>query len=383
MKITKVEPIICDGVWGIWIFIKIQTDEGITGYGECSDHAGCTWGVLGCIRDLEAVLLGKDPRPVEKLYADMYRLARQSTGGVALKAIAGIDTALWDIKAKALGIPLYELFGGPYRDSIRLYWGHCGLYRALVADKMRIPPVNTIEDVFNLGKEVVSRGFTALKTNIMLTGDPVHFRQAAVSENVDILKRIIGTFREAVGDKVDICLDIGDSFNGNGLFRIAEAMEPYNLMFLEVDSNEPAAVLQIKQSVKIPICSGGILATAVAFKPFLDVRSMDIAMVEVAGSGFTQSRRIAALADTHEMNITPYNANSHLSTFMTAHLCASVPNVRIMGIDVDGAPWRDDIVTEVPEIKDGYLKIPRKPGLGVELNEKEIAKHPWSGNKKF
>jgi L-alanine-DL-glutamate epimerase-like enolase superfamily enzyme len=217
----------------------------------------------------------------------------------------------------------------------------------------------------------------------MLTGDPVHFRQAAVSENVDILRNIIGTFREAVGDKVDICLDIGDSFNSNGLFRIAQAMEPYNLMFLEVDSNDPAALLQIKQSVKIPICSGGILSTAIAYKPFMDVRAMDIAMVEVAGSGFIQSRRIAALADTHELNISPYNANSHLSTFMTAHLCASVPNVRIMGIDVDGAPWRDDIVTELPEIKDGYLKIPRKPGLGVELNEKEIAKHPWSGNKKF
>jgi L-alanine-DL-glutamate epimerase-like enolase superfamily enzyme len=383
MKITKVEPILCDGAWGIWIFIKIQTDEGITGYGECSDHAGCTWGVLGCIRDLEGVLLGKDPRPVEKLYSNMYRLARQSTGGVALKAIAGIDTALWDIKAKALGIPLYELFGGPYRDSIRLYWGHCGLYRALVSEKMHIPPVKKMEDVFDLGKEVVSRGYTALKTNIMLTGDPAHFRQAAVSENVEILKSIIGTFRKAVGDKVEIGLDIGDSFNTNGLFRIAEAMEPYNLMWLEVDSNDPVALLQIKQSINIPICSGGILCSSTAYKPFLDVRAMNVAMVEVAGSGFIQSRRIAALADTHELDITPYNANSHLSTFMTAHLCASIPNVKIMGIDVDGAPWRDEIVTELPNIKDGYLKIPQKPGLGVELNEKAIARHPWTGRKNF
>jgi L-alanine-DL-glutamate epimerase-like enolase superfamily enzyme len=217
----------------------------------------------------------------------------------------------------------------------------------------------------------------------MLTGDPAHFRQAAVSENVEILKSIIGTFRKAVGDKVEIGLDIGDSFNTNGLFRIAEAMEPYNLMWLEVDSNDPVALLQIKQSINIPICSGGILCSSTAYKPFLDVRAMNVAMVEVAGSGFIQSRRIAALADTHELDITPYNANSHLSTFMTAHLCASIPNVKIMGIDVDGAPWRDEIVTELPNIKDGYLKIPQKPGLGVELNEKAIARHPWTGRKNF
>jgi L-alanine-DL-glutamate epimerase-like enolase superfamily enzyme len=378
MKITKVEPVLCDGVWGVWVFIKVQTDEGITGYGECSDHAGCTYGMLGCIKDLEGVLLNQDPRPVEKLYADMYRLARQSLGGVALKAIAGIDTALWDIKAKALGVPLYELFGGPYQDRIRAYWGHCGLYRTRIADLMKIPHVRTMEDIFDLGKEVVSRGFTALKTNIMLTGEP---SQASVKENVEALKRIVTTFREAVGDKVDICVDINATFNNNGFLSVAKAMEPFDLMWLEVDSNDPEALLQLKQSARTPICSGGILCTSKAFKPFLTLRSMDIAMVEVAGCGFTESRRIAALADVHEIVITPYNANSHLSTFMTAHLCASVPNVKIMGMDVDGAPWKDDIVTEVPNIKDGYIQIPRKPGIGVELNEKEIAKHPWLGHR--
>ena len=127
MKITKIEPILCDSAWGVWVFIKVQTDEGITGWGECSDHRGCTYGLLGCVKDLELALIGKDPRPVGKLYANMYTLARQALGGVALKAIADIDTALWDIKAKALGVPVYELFGGPYQDKIRAYWGHAGL----------------------------------------------------------------------------------------------------------------------------------------------------------------------------------------------------------------------------------------------------------------
>ena len=379
MKITKVEPILCDSALGVWIFIKVQTDEGITGYGECSDHGGCTYGVLGCVKDLELMLIGKDPRPVEKLNTDMYRLARQALGGVALKAIAGIDSALWDIKAKALGVPLYVLFGGPHQDKIRAYWGHCGLYRARNSEKMQIPAVRSLEDIFDLGKEVVSRGFTALKTNIMLAGTGTSHINTTVKENVEILKRIIGTFREAVGDKVDISLDLSATFNNNGFTNIARAMEPYDLMWLEVDSINPEALLQLKQSARTPTCSGGMLCTSRAYEPFLNLRSMDIVMVEIVGCGLTESRRIAASADVHEMNITPYNAVSHLSTFITAQLCASVPNVRIMGMDVDGPPWKDEIVTDIPNIKDGYLIITNKPGIGVELNEKEIAKHPWTG----
>jgi L-alanine-DL-glutamate epimerase-like enolase superfamily enzyme len=381
MKITKIEPILCDSGTGVWVFIKILTDKGIIGYGECSDHRGCTYGLLGCIKDLGQTIIGQDPRPVEKLYLDMYQIARQALGGVALKAIAGIDAALWDIKAKALGVPIYELFGGPHHDKIRVYWGHCGLYRSRVADAMKIPPLKTMDDIYNLGKEVVKRGFTALKTNIMLTGEPDHFTRAPIRENVEALQKIVGTFREAVGDKVDISLDLNASFNNHGFISVARAMEPFDLLWLEVDSNDPTALLQMKESARIPICSGGTLCTSKAFNPFLTNRAMDIAMIEVAGCGFTESRRIAALADVHEIMITPYNALSHLSTFMCAHVCASVPNIKIMGMDVDGVPWKDDIVTEIPTIKDGFLQIPRKPGIGVELNEKEIAKHPWPGRR--
>jgi L-alanine-DL-glutamate epimerase-like enolase superfamily enzyme len=203
--------------------------------------------------------------------------------------------------------------------------------------------------------------------------------QASVKDNIEALTKIVSTFRDAVGDQVDICVDINMTFNNDGFIRVAKAMEPFDLMWLEVDSNDPAALLQMKESARMPICSGGFFCTSKAFYPFLENRSMDIAMIEIAGCGFTESRRIAALADVHEIVITPYNAVSHLSTFMTAQLCASVPNVKIMGMDVDGAPWKDDIVTEIPNIKDGYIQLSRKPGIGVELNEKEIAKHPWLG----
>jgi L-alanine-DL-glutamate epimerase-like enolase superfamily enzyme len=378
MKITKVEPIMCDSAWGVWIFIKVQTDEGVTGYGECSDHRGCTYGLLGCIKDLEQAVIGKDPREVEKLYADMYKLARQALGGVALKAIAGIDCALWDIKSKALGMPLYELFGGPQQTKLKVYWGHCGLYRTRIADLMKIPSVKKMDDLYDLGKEVVKKGYSALKTNIMFTGEP---SEAALRDNIEAMKQIVSIFREAVGPKIEIAVDLNATFNNNGFVSMGKALEPFDLMWLEIDSPSPDALRQLKDSVRIPICSGGILCTSRAFNPFLMKRSMDIAMVEVGGCGFTEARKIAALADVHEIPITPYNAVSHLSTFMTAQLCASVPNINIMGMDVDGAPWKDEIVTEVPVIKDGFLQLPRKPGIGCELNEKVIAKHPWDGHR--
>ena len=123
MKITNVEALICDAGWRPWTFVKIQTDNGLTGYGECSDNR-TPRAIAGCVEDLKSLLLGQDPRPIEKVYWDMYRATRQSPGGIAAKAMAGIDCALWDIKGKALGVPVYELFGGPTRDQVRLYWSH-------------------------------------------------------------------------------------------------------------------------------------------------------------------------------------------------------------------------------------------------------------------
>jgi L-alanine-DL-glutamate epimerase-like enolase superfamily enzyme len=140
MKITQVEAMICDAGWRPWTFVKIRTDDGLTGYGECSDNR-TPRAIAGCVDDLKPFLLGQDPRPVERLYWDMYRATRQSPGGIAAKAMAGIDCALWDIKAKALGVPVYELFGGPTRDQVRLYWSHCGTTRARYGKALGTPPI--------------------------------------------------------------------------------------------------------------------------------------------------------------------------------------------------------------------------------------------------
>jgi L-alanine-DL-glutamate epimerase-like enolase superfamily enzyme len=388
VKITRVETLHCDAGWRPWTFVKIQTDDGITGYGECTD-ARSPHGIAGCVRDLEALLLGQDPRPVERLYWDMYRRTRQSHGGIAAKAIAGIDTALWDIKAKALGVPVYELFGGPTRDSVRLYWSHCGTTRARYADLIGAPPLRSIEDVTRLGQEVVRRGFTALKTNIVIPGDPASVYmpgfdvgpgttdQVVTPSILRAIETLLGAFREAVGDKVDICLDLNFNFKTESCLRIAKAVERFNLLWLEIDIYDPEALRQIKDATSTRICSGENLYTTYDYRPYFERYAMDVAMVDVPWNGFSQSKKIADLAEAYQVNIAPHNYYSHLSTLMSAHLCASVPNVRIMEIDIDDVPWKDDLITAPLDIVDGYLRIPTRPGWGADLNEAELARHPW------
>ena len=157
MKITNIETFIVDAGWRPWTFVKVETDEGITGWGECSDGR-TPRGVCGTIEDFKPVLIGSDPRAFEMRFWDMYRVSRQSPGGIASKAIAGVELALIDIKAKALGVSVVDLFGGPTRDSVRVYWSHCGTSRIRNHELIGVPPITSMASVTELGKEVVERG---------------------------------------------------------------------------------------------------------------------------------------------------------------------------------------------------------------------------------
>jgi L-alanine-DL-glutamate epimerase-like enolase superfamily enzyme len=389
MKITEIEPLYCDAGWRPWTFLKISTDEGIVGYSECTTSNGSPRGIAGCVEDLKPLLLGQDPRAHEKLFWDMYRATRQNTGGIVQTTIGGIENALLDIKAKALGIPVYEMLGGPLREKIRVYWSHCGTTRARAWQVVGEQPLRTLEDVADLGREVVRRGYTALKTNIILPGDPPAvlmqgFRggYGSSDQNVDrrvigALEALIGTFRDAVGPDVDICLDLNFNFKTEGNRLIARAMEPFKLMWLEVDSYDPHALLQVRESTSTPICSGENLYTNRDFRPFFELHAMDIAMVDVPWNGMVQSKKIADMAELYEMNVAPHNYYSHLSTLISAHFCAAIPNVRILEVDVDDVPWKDELVTNVPEIRDGYLHLSKAPGWGADLNEEVLRAHPW------
>src|SRR5512132_362414 len=166
MKIARLETLYCDAGWRPWIFLKATADDGAVGWAEITDSHGSPRGLAGIIEDLAPLVVGRDPRAVERIVWDLFRATRQSPGSVIQKAIGGIENALLDLKAKALGVPVYELLGGPVRDRIRLYWSHCGTYRLQWSKEMQIPPLRTLDDCVKAGKDVVARGYTALKTNV-------------------------------------------------------------------------------------------------------------------------------------------------------------------------------------------------------------------------
>ena len=388
MKITNIETFIVDAGWRPWIFVRVDTDEGISGWGECSDGRS-PYGVTGTVRDLTPLLLGKDPRAYEMRFWDMLRGTRQSPGGIAAKAIAGVELALIDIKARALGISVVELFGGPTREQVRVYWSHCGTSRARNSDLLNTPPLRTMDDIAALGREVVEKGYTALKTNIVVPGDPasVYFGgfggEPGTTDGVvtrQILRHIetlIGTFRDAVGPDVDINLDLNFNFKPESCMRIAQVLEQFDLLWLEIDMYEPDAIRQIKDSTRTKICTGENLFYMREFIPYFQARSADVFMIDVPWNGFAQSKKVGDLAEAYQLNVAPHNYYSHLSTCISASLCAVLPNVRIMEIDVDDVPWREDMVTNVPHIENGYLTIPSGPGWGVEMVEEVLKAHPW------
>ena len=392
MKITNIETFVVDAGWRPWIFVKVETDEGVTGYGECSDGRNPN-GVTGTIKDLTPLLIGKDPRAYEMRFWDMIRGSRQSPGGIAAKAIAGIECALVDIKAKALGISVVELFGGPTRDDVRVYWSHCGSSRARNYELIGVPPLKTMDDIAALGREVVERGFTALKTNIVFPGDPaaVYFpgfggSSGTTDGNVtpQLLRHIetlIGTFREAVGPDVGINLDLNFNFKPEACMRIAKVLEQFDMLWLEIDMYDHEAIRQIKDSTTTKICTGENLYYMREYLPYFECRAADVFMIDVPWNGFAPSKKIGDLADVFQLNVAPHNYYSHLATYMSASLCAVLPNVRIMEIDIDDVPWKDDLTTHVPNIVDGYMKTPTRPGWGTELNEEVVKAHLWDNRR--
>ena len=388
MKISGIETFVVDAGWRPWQFVAVRTDAGVTGYGECSDGRN-PYGVVGAVRDFEPVLLGRDPRPVEARYWDLYRMARQSPGGIAAKAIAGIELALWDITAKALGVPVYALFGGPLRERQAVYWSHCGTSRARDAKLIGVPPLRTLDDFARLGEEVVRRGYRALKTNIVYPGEPgrVHFAgfgggpgttdQTVTPEILHHLEAQLGAFRRGVGPDVGVALDLNFNFKPESARRIARTLEPLGLMWLEIDLYDPQALREVKDGTVLPICSGENLFGLRGYRPFFEARAMDVVMIDVPWNGFAQSKRIAELAESYELNVAPHNYYSHLSTLHSAHLCATVPNVRIMEIDVDDVPWKDELVDAPPVIDKGELVLPTRPGWGADLDEAALRRHVW------
>ena len=391
MKIERIDSLHADGAWRNLDFLKITTDKGLTGWSEYNESFG-GHGVTAMIRRVTPLLIGQDPLRFEAISAWLYARGRGSQGGVTQQAIAAIENALIDIKAKSFGVPVYELFGGPIRDKIRLYWSHCGTYRVW-GDKLGIPKVATYDDLVRLGKEVASAGFGALKTNVLLLGDGnPRVREGGFGRGdgypdlnadryvLDALRAELAAFREGAGRDMDILVDLNFNFKTEGFLQAARAMEPYDLFWVEIDTRDPKALAMIRSRTTIPVASCECLFGRRDYRPYFEHASVDVAIIDVPWNGFSESLKIANMADTYEINIAPHNFYGNLSTMMSAHLAAVVPNLRIMEIDPDVVPWQDELFTVKPVVKNGHMMLPTGPGWGTEVNEEAVRAHPPKGD---
>ena len=390
MKIAQIESLHADAGWRTYDFLKLTTDDGLVGWSEYNESFGGQ-GVSALIDRLAPALIGKDPRAYEAHVALMYALRRQASGGAIQQAIGAIENALLDVKARALGIPVYEMLGGPVRERIRVYWSHCGTYRLPDrAGMMGVPPVRTLDDVVALGKEVRTKGYTALKTNVLLLDDArgprAHVPGFARGDGfpelnadryvVDAIRNQLAAFREGAGPGMDILVDLNFNYKTEGFLKMARAMEPFDLLWVEIDTRDPKALHYIRSHTTIPVASCECLFGRKDYRPFFENQSVDVAIIDAPWNGVAESFKIATMADTYEVNVAPHNFYSHLATMMSAHLAALVPNLRIMEMDPDYVSWQDDFVSVKPVVNDGYLELPTGPGWGTEIDEAAVRAHP-------
>jgi galactonate dehydratase len=387
LKITALDTLSCDAGWRDFSFLRVRTDGDLVGWSEWNGSYGGP-GLGAAIEELGSGIIGADPRRPERITADLVARTRHSHGGVASMAIGAIENALLDIKAKDLGVPVYELLGGPIRDRIPLYWSHCGTYRLQFAGLIGATPLRSLADVEQLGREVRASGFRALKTNVFLFdgersrpylpgfgSGSQHPELNLTPEVVQITRNQLHAFRSAVGTDVDLMLDLNYNFKTEGFARLGRALDGIDLAWLELDSFEPRALAYVRSTVRSPLASCETLFGRAQYLPFFEARAVDVAIVDVVFNGFLESLKIAALAETYEVNVAPHNFFGPLATLISAHWSASLRNLRTMELEVDDVPWRNELLTNRPEVVDGHLLLPNAPGWGAEVREEVLAEH--------
>lgn len=374
MKITSIEAMVCHAKMRNWIFVKVLTDEpGLWGWGEATLEWH-TRSVVGAIEDISQLLIGEDPTRIEHLWQMMYRQHFWHGNNIIRgTALSGIDIALWDILGKIYNVPCHKLLGGRVRDYIRLY-SHLGggnmedFYQTKPDDAMRFA---------ELAECAVADGFTAFKSmavpeTMPLEGlKPIHYAEACVK-----------AMREAVGDDIDIMVDChARPSPGMGL-QFAKALEPYGLYFFEEpcwpESVEDIALIQ--RAVKTPIASGERLVGVHAFRELLEKRAVRVIQPDITHcGGLSEGRRIAALAEAYRVAMAPHNPQGPVSTAASIEFGFATPSYIICENVHNDVPWREDVVSHGFTIeKKGRLVRPNhRPGLGIEVNEDEVKKHPF------
>lgn len=354
MKIARVETFKFWSDWKNWMFVRLETDDGLHGWGEAS-LAGPLDAVESVVHEMGASLIGKDPSGVERHWQALYHTWRWRNGPIQATALSALDIALWDIEGKRLGVPVYRLLGGPYTDRIRGYASHW-LYDA-----------QTPEDAYEGAQEAVRRGFTAFKWN------PLRSTDLRRNEHEGVLKAaaMMEAARDGAGPAVDIFCDMGEKLSVRTAISLANAMAPYRPGFFEeaIPYENAAAMAMLKQQICVPLATGEHFSNRWDFREIIERSAVDFLQPDVChGGGITEVKRVAAHADTYFLMMAPHNSGGPISTLATMHLMASIPNGYILEQMEDERELRDAVSTNPVRFENGHFILPDTPGLGVDLD---------------
>jgi galactonate dehydratase len=362
MKITQIKPLICHAYRTNWVFVKVMTDEGIHGVGEATlEYREQT--VAEAIRELDRNLRGKDPRNIEAIWHETYRSVYFRGGPVLMSALSGVEMALWDIKGKELGVPVYQLIGGQVRDRVPCYangW---------------FAPAKTPEEFAAKAKEAKAMGFTGLKWDpfgsAYLNISKAELRQAM---------KCVEAVCEAVGDDVEILIEGHGRFNVATAVRIGRALEDYDITWFEepVPPENLDALAEVKSRIRIPVAAGERIFSRWDYQRFFRLNCADFVQPDLSHvGGIGEVKKIAAQAEANHIAICPHNPSGPVANAATLQIAASTPNFHLLETMAVDIPWRKDICNEKVSFIDGQMTIPDLPGLGIDLNEEAIAEHPY------
>jgi len=343
-----------------WLFIKIETNQGLHGVGEGSlqfTDAALTAELL----NFKDYLVGKDPFRIEHIWTSLHRRVSWTGGPVTMSAISAIDLALWDLKAKALGVPVYELAGGRVRDSVRLYAN--GWFGG----------ANGPAGYAKRAAETVKRGYTALKLY------PFSGEQVVTPQRLERGVNLVEAVRNAVGPGVEIGVDVRGRLNIWSARRAAQRLESFDIAFMEepILFDNASAMAELARSVRVPIATGEQLYTRWDFRELLEKNALGILQPDIChAGGMSELKKIASAAETYYVTLAPHNSNGPISTVASLHLDMSIPNLLMQELVLSLLPRYNELLTSPLEIEDGHAVPPGGPGWGTDLNEDALEQYP-------
>jgi L-alanine-DL-glutamate epimerase-like enolase superfamily enzyme len=387
LRITDVRTAVIKGNFD-WVLVRVSTDEGLTGLGEAYWGAG----VAEIVHRLRPALVGENPFDVARLYEKLIRhtSGAGSLAGATVTAISGVELALWDLVARALGTPIHTLFGGRFRDRVRVYCDfHCGDER-------------TPESCAARACEVVAAGYTAIKFSLdsLYPGTPgvpealspragwyePYNRTISAGERRWMVS-LVEAVRAAVGPDVLVAVDCHWKYAVDDAIRLARALEPYDLLWIEdpIPPENLDAMARVTASTRTSTCTGENLYRKYGYRELIERQAASIVAPDIPKmGGLLEAKKVADLADLYYIHVAPHNVASPIGTMAAAQVCAAMQNFLVLEFHAYSVPWWDDLaVGDGPLIQDGFIRVPDRPGHGLELDEEVARAHLRPGSSFF